>query len=257
MSHHEKKAKNVSEEEECGVLGDATGDKLFNAADVVWAASYLAKLPQQVQEAEDDPKILDRCDVNRDGKVDAADVVYMASALAKIPGFEVSGTVCDIYVKSSSGSIETVDGRPTVYFKITIGNVDLEDLILNSTGEVTPDLQNGVKALFEQVLGFLLKMLNFQATEGLELEGRVQAADSANDAAVTSIDANDVIKSVAEIIAAAIVQVIASVKDANNQPAPEPEPEPQPEPEPEPEPQPEPEPEPQPEPEPESTRAST
>ena len=88
MSHPQKKAKNVSEGSD--VLGDVTGDEVFNAADVVWAASYLAKLPQQVQEAEDDPSRLDRCDVNRDGVVNAADVVYMASALAKIPGYEVA-----------------------------------------------------------------------------------------------------------------------------------------------------------------------
>ena len=72
------------------LLGDVNNDGVFNAADVVFTASYLAKISEYVQKANDDPSFHQRADVNQDGKeTDSADVVYMASSLAKIPGYEM------------------------------------------------------------------------------------------------------------------------------------------------------------------------
>ena len=71
------------------LLGDVNNDGVFNAADVVFTASYLAKISEYVQKANDDPLFHQRADVNQDGKeTDSADVVYMASSLAKIPGYK-------------------------------------------------------------------------------------------------------------------------------------------------------------------------
>ncbi len=49
----------------------------------------MAKLPEFVALANKDPDFTKRADVNKDGDVSAADVVYMASSLAKIPGYEM------------------------------------------------------------------------------------------------------------------------------------------------------------------------
>lgn len=71
------------------VLGDATNDGEFNAADVVFAASYLAKLEPFVTDAKNDSGFIQRVDVTKDGEINATDVVYMASNLAKVDGYNI------------------------------------------------------------------------------------------------------------------------------------------------------------------------
>ena len=75
--------------EKNGALGDANNDGNFNAADVVFTASYLAKLEPFVTDVKNDDSFTQRVDVTGDGEISAADVVYMASNLAKLDGFDM------------------------------------------------------------------------------------------------------------------------------------------------------------------------
>ena len=77
------------EQSKNGALGDANNDGNFNAADVVFTASYLAKLEPFVTNVKNDKSFTQRVDVTGDGEISAADVVYMASNLAKLDGFDM------------------------------------------------------------------------------------------------------------------------------------------------------------------------
>ena len=77
------------------ILGDVNNDYIFNGADVVFLASWVANIDHQVQIASNDPNFLKKADVNKDGIVNGSDVVYMASAVAGIEGYSVANEVIE------------------------------------------------------------------------------------------------------------------------------------------------------------------
>ena len=93
------------------VKGDVNNDGVFNGADVVFLASWVASLQTQVDEANADPKFVLKADVNGDGQTNGADVVYMASSVAGLPSFVISGNIADAASAShaAAASVQQVE----------------------------------------------------------------------------------------------------------------------------------------------------
>ena len=93
------------------VKGDVNNDGIFNGADVVFQASWVASLPTQVAEASADPNFTAKADVNGDGQANGADVVYMASSVAGLPGYVISGNIAAAAAAShaAAASVQQVD----------------------------------------------------------------------------------------------------------------------------------------------------
>ena len=95
------------------VKGDVNNDGVFNGADVVFLASWVASLQTQVAEASADPNFTAKADVNGDGQANGADVVYMASSVASLPGYVISGNIAAAAAASHAAAASVQQTEPT------------------------------------------------------------------------------------------------------------------------------------------------
>ena len=115
-------------------LGDVNNDGVFNGADVVFLASWVAGIEQQKYLSELDPYFDLKGDVNNDNSVNGADVVFMASTVANIQGYEISGDISIQRNLIRSNRSSSINGyvwteNNKVYFQ-TIGSIKLTSIKL-------------------------------------------------------------------------------------------------------------------------------